>query len=99
MMKCEKEKKNPLYVKKHKECNASITLHYTKMLCLPKITNETKSDHNFLHPRQHKNVPVTIVVSLVNSFLTDCVNHCRPSASREPFADVSTVKSAVNIVS
>ena len=52
-----------LYIKKHKECNVSIILRYTKMLYPPKITNETKSDHNFLDPgeRQQKNVPVTIV--------------------------------------
>ena len=47
-----------LYRKKHKECNASIILRNTKMPYLPKITNEKKSDHNFLYTsdRQHKNV-------------------------------------------
>ena len=36
----------------------------------PKITNEKKSNHNFLYPsdRQHKNVPVKITNPLVNTF-------------------------------
>ena len=43
---------------------------YTKMPYPPKITNEKKSDHNFLYPsdRQHKHVPVKIVDPLVNAF-------------------------------
>ena len=50
-------------MKNHKECNVSIILRYTKMPYPPKITNETKTDHNFLDPRERrqKNVPVTIV--------------------------------------
>ena len=61
MIKCEK-KYSLLYIKKHKECNASTTLRYTKMPYPPKITNEKKSDHNFLYPsdRKHKNVPEKI---------------------------------------
>ena len=53
MIKYEK-KYSLLYIKKHKECNASITLRYTKMPSPPKITNETKSDDNFLYPREPK---------------------------------------------
>ena len=43
--------------------NASIILHYTKMLYPPKITNKTKGDHTFFHlsNRQDKNVPVITV--------------------------------------
>ena len=72
--------------------------HYTKMPYPPKITNETKSDHNFLCPsdRQHKSVPVTIIDPLVNTFSTEIsvifysfLTIFRPS--REPFADVTTV--------
>ena len=49
MIKCDK---NILLhiIKKHKECNATIILHYTKMPYPPKITNETKSGHNYLFP-------------------------------------------------
>ena len=56
-----------------KECNASIILRYTKMPYPPKITNEKKSDHNFLYPsdRQDKNVPVKIINPLVNFFNGD----------------------------
>ena len=62
-----------LYIKKHKECNASITLGYSKMPYPTKITNEKKSDHNFLYPsdRQHINVPVKIVSLIVNAFSTE----------------------------
>ena len=84
-----------LYIKKHKECNASIVLRYTKMPYPPKITNEKKSDHNFLYPsdRQHKNVPVKNVNPLVNAFSAEIslIFYClfqifRPS--RKPFRDV-----------
>ena len=44
MIKCERIFLGIL--EKHKECNASIILHYTKMPYPPKITKETKSDHN-----------------------------------------------------
>ena len=62
-----------LYIKKHKECNVSIILRYTKTPYPPKTTNETKSDHNFLYPteRRQKNVPVTIVDPLVNTSSTE----------------------------
>ena len=96
MIKCEKI--FPSIYKKHKEFNASIILRYTKMPYPPKITNEKKSDHNFLYPsdRQHKNVPVKIVNPLVNAFSTDIslIFYClfqifRPS--RKPFRDVTFV--------
>ena len=47
-----RKKYSLLYIKKHKECNVSIILRYTKMPYPPKITNGTKSGHNFLYPRQ-----------------------------------------------
>ena len=67
MIKCEKY--SLLYIKKHKECNNSIILRYTKMHYPPKINNEKKkSYHNFLYcsDRQHKNVPVKIVNPLAS---------------------------------
>ena len=104
MIKSEK-KYSLLYVKKHKECNVSIILRYTKMPYPPKITNETKSDHNFLYPRERrqKNVPVTIVDHLVNTSSTEITvifynffNILRPS--RKPFRDVTLYcKAAVSI--
>ena len=94
-----------LYIKKHRECNVSIILRYTKMPYPPKITNETKSDHNFLYPRKRrqKNVPVTIVNHLVNTSWTEITvifhnffNILRPS--RKPFRDVTLYcKAAVSI--
>ena len=62
-----------LYIKKHKKCNVSIILRYTKMPYPTKITNETKSGPNFLYPRERrpKNVPVTIVDPLVNTSSTE----------------------------
>ena len=63
-----------------------------------KITNEKKSDHNFLYTsdRQNKNVPVKIVNPLVNAFSTEIslIFYClfqifRPL--RKPFRDVSFV--------
>ena len=94
-----------LNIKKHKECNVSIILRYTKMPYLPKITNETKSDHNFLYPRERrqKNVPLTIVDPLVNTSSTEIAvifynffNILRPS--RKPFCDVTLYcKAAVSI--
>ena len=96
-----------LYIKKHKECYVSIIqrLRYTKMPYPPKITNETKSDHNFLYPRERrqKNVPVTIVDPLVNTPSTEITvifynffNILRPS--RKPFRDVTLYcKAAVSI--
>ena len=94
MIKCEKY--SLIYIKKHKECNASVTLRYTTMPYPPKITNEKKSDHNFLYPsdRQHKNVPVKIVNPILNVFSTEIalIFYClfqifRPS--RKPFCDVT----------
>ena len=85
-----------LFIKKNKECNTSIILRYTKMPYSPKITNETKRDHNFLYPseRRHKNVPVTIVDRLENTSSTEITvivysifNILRPS--RRPFHDVT----------
>ena len=71
----------------------------------PKITNETKSGHNFLCPRERrqKNVPVTIVDPLVNTSSTVLTvifygffNILRPS--RKPFSDVTLYcKAAVSI--
>ena len=71
----------------------------------PKITNETKSDHNFLYPRERrqKNVLVTIVIPIVNTSSTEIIiifysffNILRPS--REPFRDVFLYcKAAVSI--
>ena len=100
MIKCEK-----IFPSLHKECNASITLRYTKMPYPPKITNEKKSDHNFNYPsdRQHKNVPVKIVNPIVNAFSTEIslIFYClfqifRPS--RKPFRDVTLYcKAAVSI--
>ena len=94
-----------LYIKKHKECNASIILRYTKLPYTPKITNKKKSDHSFLYPshRQHKNVPAKIVNPLVNAFSTEIslIFYClfqifRPS--RKPFRDVTLYcKAAVSI--
>ena len=94
-----------LYIKKHKECNALTILRYTKMPYPPKITNEKKSDHNFLYPsdRQHKYVPVKIANPLVNAFSTEtflifcCLFQIfRPS--RKPFRDVTLYcKAAVSI--
>ena len=91
-----------LYIKKHKECNVSIILRYTKMPYPPKITNETKS---FLYPsdRRQKNVPVTIVDPLVNTSSTGITvifysffNILGPS--RKPFRDVTLYcKAAVSI--
>ena len=74
MIKCEKIFPS---IYKHKECNASIILRYTKMLYPPKITNEKKSDHNFLYPSdtQHKNVPEKIVNPLVNAFSMGDIPH------------------------
>ena len=94
-----------LYIKKHKECNTLTILCYTKMPYPPKITNEKKSDHNFLYPRdrQHKNVPVNVANRLVNAFSTKIflIFYClfqifRPS--RKPFRDVTQYcKAAVSI--
>ena len=94
-----------LYNKKHKECNISIVLRYTKMPYPPKITNETKSDHNFLYPRERrqKNILVTIVDPLINTSLTEITvifyNFfiiLRPS--RKPFRDITLYcKAAVSI--
>ena len=83
-----------IYIKR-KECNVSINLRYTKMPYPPKITNKTKSDHNFLYPREkrQKNVPVTIIDPLVNTSLMEITvifylfNILRPS--RKPFCDVA----------
>ena len=71
----------------------------------PKITNETKSDHNFLYPRERrqKNVPLTIVDPLINTSSTEIAvifynffNILRPS--RKPFRDVTLYcKAAVSI--
>ena len=71
----------------------------------PKITNDTKSGHNFLYPseRRQKNVPVTIIDPLVNTFLTEITvifysffNILRPS--RKPFRDVTLYsKTAVSV--
>ena len=91
-----------LYIKKHKECNVLIIFRYTKMPYPPKITNETKSGHNFLYPRERrqKNVPVTIVDPLVNTSLMEIFysffNILRPS--RKPFRNVTLYcKAAVSI--
>ena len=94
-----------LYIKKHKECNALTILCYTKMPYPPKITNEKKSDHNFLYPsnKQHKYVPVKIANPLVNAFSMEIflIFYClfqifRPS--RKPFRDVTLYcKAAVSI--
>ena len=92
------KKYSPLYIKKHKGCNASIILRYTKMPYPPKTTNKKKSDHNFIYhsDRKHKNVPVKIVSPLVNAFPTEIflIFYClfqifRPS--RKPFGDVTFV--------
>ena len=71
----------------------------------PKITNETKSGHNFLYPRERrqKNVPVTIVDPLINTSSTDVTvkfysifNILQPS--RKPFHDIILYsKAAVSI--
>ena len=102
MIKCEKLLSSPY---QDKECNASTILRYTKMPYPPKITNEKKSDHNFLYPsdRQHKNVPVKITYPLVNAFSTEIslifyslFQIFRPS--RKPFRDVTLhCKAAVSI--
>ena len=94
-----------IYIKKHKECNTSIILHYTKMPYPPKITNAKKNGHNFLYPRERrqKNVPVTIIDPLVNTSSTEITiifysffNILRPS--RKPFHDVTLYcKTAVSI--
>ena len=94
-----------LYVKKQKECNVLIILRNTKMPYPPKITNETKSSHNFLHPRerQQKNLPVTIVDPLVNTsskeitvILYSFFNILK--LSRKPFRDITLYcKAAVSI--
>ena len=85
-----------LYVNKHKECNASIVLRSTKMPYLPKITNETKSGHNFFYPskRRHKNVPVTIVDPLVNTSSTEIIVIVYSffkilTPSRKPIGDIT----------
>ena len=94
MIKCENN--IPFYIKKHKECNTSIILRYTKMPYPPKIINETKSGHNFLYPRerQQKNVPVPIVDPLVNTDMTEITiifySFCNIlRQSRKPFRDVT----------
>ena len=103
MIKCEKY--SLLYIKKHKECNASIILRYTKMPYPPKISNKAKSGHNFLYRRERwqKNVPLKIVDPLVNTSSTEITvviyrffNILRPS--RKPFRDVILYcKAAVSI--
>ena len=103
MIKCEKT--FPSLYKKHKECNVSIILRYTKMPYPPKITNETKSSHNFLYPRERrqKNLSVTIIDPLVNTSSTEVTvvfysffNIPRPS--RKPFRDVTLYcKAAVSV--
>ena len=82
-----------------------IILCYNKMPCPPKITNDTKGGHKFLYlrERRHKNIPLTIVNLLVNTFLTEITvivysffNILRPS--RKPFLDVTLYcKAAVSI--
>ena len=72
---------------------------------LPKITNETKSSHNFLYTRggRQKNVPETIVDPSVNTSSTEITvifysffNILRPS--RKPFRDVTLYcKAAVSV--
>ena len=62
----------------------------------PKITNEKKSDHNFIYPSdgQHKNVAVKIVNSKVNalsmeiSLIFNCLFQIF-RLSRKPFRDVT----------
>ena len=80
-------------------------LRYTKVPYPPKITNITKSDHNFLNPRERrqKNVPVTIVDHLVKTSSTEITvifynffNMIRPS--RKPLCDITLYcKAAVSI--
>ena len=96
MIKCEK-----IFPSLYKETQGMQRLDYPPLhqdALPPKITNEKKSDHNFLYPsdRQHKNVPVKIANPLVNTFSTEIslIFYClfqifRPS--RKPFCDVTFV--------
>ena len=92
----------------YKETQGIQRLYYPPLHqdALPtQITNKTKSDHNFLYPRERrqKNVPVTIVDPSVNTFSMEITvifynffNILRPS--RKPFRDVTLYcKGAVSI--
>ena len=63
----------PFYILKQKECKVPTIPYYNKTPYPPKITNETKGDHNFLYPSntQHKNVPVTIIDPLLDTFSSE----------------------------
>ena len=99
------EKYSVLYIRKHKECNASIILRHSKMPDPPKISNKTKSGHNFLCPRERrqKNVPVTIVDPLENTSSTEITvifysffNIHRPL--RKPFHDITLYCKAAKVL-
>ena len=72
----------------------------------PRITNETKSGHNFLYPTREdkqKNVPVTIIDPLVNTSSTEITVIFYSffkilTPSRKPFRDVTLYcKAAVSV--